>query len=80
MNKELDNRELEKRIGLLMKDCQIKEANIDGTLNKMRAENNDLRADFERRQKDIERVLSNQTKWIVGVGVAIVIIIIGVLG
>ena len=63
-----------------MKDCQIKEANIDGTLNKMRAENNDLRADFERRQKDIERVLSNQTKWIVGIGVAIVIIIIGVLG
>ena len=63
-----------------MKDCQIKEANIDGTLNKMRAENNDLRADFERRQKDIERVLSNQTKWIIGVGIALAALIIGGVG
>ncbi len=49
------------------------EANIDGTLNKMRAEHDELRA-------DIERGLANQTKWVIGVVAVAVIIIIGVLG
>ena len=35
---EPDNRELEKRIELLMKDFEVMQANVNSTLNEMRAE------------------------------------------
>ena len=61
-----DNRELEKRIELLKKDFDIMEANVNSTLNAMRT--------------DIERGQNVQTRWIVGVGLALAALIVALWG
>ncbi len=47
------------------------QANVDATLEKMRAENNALRT-------DIERGKNAQIKWIVGVGLGLAALFLGV--
>ncbi len=66
MNKDPDNRELEKRIELLKKDFDIMEANVNSTLNAMRT--------------DIERGQNVQTRWIIGVGLALAALIVALWG
>ena len=66
MNKDPDNRELEKRIELLKKDFDIMEANVNSTLNAMRT--------------DIERGQKVQTRWIIGVGLALAALIFALWG
>ncbi len=56
------------------------EANVDATLKEIRSDQNAMRTDIERINTDAAKRNDAQTKWIIGVVVAAVIIIIGVLG
>ncbi len=70
MNEITDNRELEHKFELLEKDYKIMEANVDGTLK-------DLRTDIERNNTEVANKIHAQTKWMIGIVVAAVVIIIG---
>ncbi len=66
MKEKSDKRELEHRIDLLEERMNTHEARLDATLNAMRT--------------DIERGQNSQTKWIIGVGIALAALIIGGVG
>ena len=70
MNETTDNRELEHRIDLLEERMNTHEARIDSTLNA-------LRTDMERFNTEAVKRSDAQTKWMIGIVVAAVVIIIG---
>ncbi len=87
MNEEPDNRELEKQIAVLEERMNTHEARIDSTLHALRADQNAMRADQNAMRTDIERINTDaakrsdtQTKWIIGVGIALAALIIGGVG
>ncbi len=61
MSDEPDNRELAKRFELLKKDFEIMQANLNSTLNEMRAE-------ADRRDKD-------NTRWQIGLWLAAIVVL-----
>ena len=84
MNEKLDKQEIEHRFELLKKDYQIMEANIDGTLKTMRADIDgtlkDMRTDIERNNTEFGNKIHAQTKWIVGIVLGVVVLIIAMAG
>ncbi len=54
------------------------EARIDATLHSLRADQNAMRVDIERNQKDIERTLKSHIWWISGFGLGLGALILGV--
>ena len=73
MTEKPDNRELEQRIELLKKDIKIMEANIDGTLK-------DMRIDIERNYTTVANRIHTQSKWIMGMTLGVIVLIIGMAG
>jgi len=74
-----DNRELAHRIELLKKDFDVLKADISAKLDENKGAMDRLRADMEKRDKEtIQRDKDNQ-RWIVGVGIAQLVIIIAII-
>ena len=72
-NNNTDNRELVHQIELLKKDYEIMQANVDSTLNAMRT-------DIERINTDAAKRSDAQTKWIIGVGLALAALMLAFWG
>lgn len=70
MNETVENRELEHRVDILGERMNTHEARIDSTLNA-------LRTDMERFNTEAAKRSDAQTKWMIGIVVAAVVIIIG---
>ena len=70
MNETTDNRELEHRIDILEERMNTHEARIDSTLNA-------LRTDMKRFNTEASKRSDAQTKWMIGIIVAAVVIILG---
>ena len=80
MNKDPDNRELEHRFELLKKDYKIMEANIDGTLKDMRTDIERNNTAIERNNTTVANRIHTQSKWIMGMALGVIVLIIGMAG